>query len=208
MDFGTRRQRGVVKVDEIEFEKSKYPIKLEKATGTFMAMIHGKDFSGKNLDELKAKVLERLKEISKDREWEGVIGAEIRRYNFENDKYSFTFERHFRCKLPDGTYLFREFKGNDRSTDPEDLEEEIGDVSNRRRYNYPRKDTIYIPYSPEAWLGCKRIGELKEELNELLFKMFEKARTPKLGEKLAELTRAKVNLVVSKKKKVSRRKGK
>jgi len=201
MRYGQRRQRGVVKIDEIVFEKGKYPIKLDKNSATFIVLIAGKELTDKNLDELKKKALALLKESSRDRDWEAIIQIDLEKRHWGVSDYRFSAERYFRCKLPNGSWLFRHFRGDDEIDSPEDLKAHLGEPKRMNARDYPREEYIYIPYSAEAWKGCIAINRFEAMVSKLVFETLSKASKKKLPDKLREMARTQVALVVKPKKK-------
>jgi hypothetical protein len=172
-------QRGVVKVDKVEWRGVVYPILLNKETGVFSAHIPNPDqTSGRHcpletfrgeLPDVKSKLEKYLKEADgKDLQWTPLIL--VKHKNRESLEYgrkdqhslNLDYARGFRAKTMSGKMLWREFIGNDH----DDLDLKM------REYNsdppYWRTDAIELAYTPERWSSLRIITETMNLMNERL----------------------------------------
>lgn len=171
-------QRGVVKVDKVEWRGVVYPILLNKKTGVFSAHVPNPDqtsgrycpletFRGE-LPDVKEKLEKYLKEADgKDLQWSPLILVKHeKRESWEFNRggrhsLDLDYARGFRAKTMSGKLLWREFIGND------------DDVALKmREYNndppHWRTDAIELAYTPERWSSLRIITETMKLMNERL----------------------------------------
>jgi len=183
---GAPRQRGVVKVDKVEFEGASVDIKLNKNYGQFEAWVFGDKMVNKNVDELKREVKEKLKSHQLDLDWKPVIELRLshddRRYSYrDEDEYDVEVDRYYMFTRPNGEVLYRDCR-----EDVEDLSISIGEPSSPK---HSRGTGIIIPYTPAIWNGCAQVKKLADRNagERVLFERLNGLEGKKLAKALADM---------------------
>jgi hypothetical protein len=169
--------RGWRKFDEIPWEDgTKHIIRCSTETGEFMVEIEDPDggwqslakFQDKDLNTVKEQTVAWLKDNS-TLSWEAIIvvkGGEknLGRMFSSEDSLSLKYDRYFRAKRKDGSYLWKEY-AKDKYKNSADKDDVTG-MPGRPMREPPFHERVVLPYTAERWSALRMISLIIKQMNE------------------------------------------
>lgn len=173
-----RSTRGWRKFDEIPWEDgAKYVIRCSTETGEFMVEIPDPTsdyrslakFVDKDLNKVKEEAVAWLKDNS-TLSWEAVIiikGGEknpLGRMYVSEDSLSLKYDRYYRAKRKDGSYLWKEYAKDKHQNSADD--DDVKGMPGRAMREPSIHERVVLPYTPERWSALRMISLIITQINE------------------------------------------
>lgn len=170
--------RGWRKFDEIPWEDgTKHVIKCSTETGEFMIEIEDPGGGWQSLAKFKDKDLNKVKEEAiawlKDNStlsWEAIIiikGGEknpLGRMYVSEESLSLRYDRYFRAKRRDGSYLWKEYAKDKHQNSADD--DDVTGMPGRSLREPNTHERVVLPYTPERWSALRMISLIITQINE------------------------------------------